>query len=93
MKQENVVQERIIYKLELEKAIEKIKESNAKMVCVQLPDGLKPLAKEIKDKLQQETTAEILIWGGSCYGACDLPMELEKIGVELLIFFGHSDWR
>ena len=85
--------EKIQYKLELEKAIEKIKESNAKMVCVQLPDGLKSRAKEIKDTLEQETKAEILIWGGSCYGACDFPTEVEKIGVDLLISFGHSEWR
>ncbi len=95
MKENNIKEreEKINYNLELEKALEKIKETNAKMVCIQLPDGLKPKAKEIQDFLNQKTNAEILIWGGSCYGACDFPLEVEKIGIDLLISFGHSEWR
>ena len=34
--------------MELEKVIFKIKESNAKIVCIQLPDGLKPYANEVE---------------------------------------------
>ena len=36
------------YDLELNKVIERINKDNAKLVCVQLPDGLKPRAKEIQ---------------------------------------------
>jgi len=36
------------YNLELDKAVEKIKQENAKLVCIQLPDGLKPRSGEIK---------------------------------------------
>jgi len=32
------------YDLELNKAVDEIKKSNAKLVCIQLPDGLKPKA-------------------------------------------------
>jgi len=66
------------YNLELEKAIERIKQENAKLVCIQLPDGLKPKAK-------------IIIWAGSCFGACDYP-DLGKQGVDLLIQWGHSEF-
>ena len=35
----------------------------------------------------------VLIWGGSCYGACDVPLQVERLGVDLLIQWGHSEWR
>ena len=79
------------YDLELSKAAEEIKKQKAKTVVIQLPDGLKPKAKEIQKELEKKTGATILIWGGSCYGACD-PAPVEKIA-DLLIQFGHSEWR
>lgn len=80
------------YNLELEKAVEKIKLEGAKKVLIQLPDGLKPEAKEIKQTLEKETSAEIFIWLGSCFGACDFPMNLQN-DIDLLIAWGHSEWR
>lgn len=79
--------------LELDKAVEQIKNSNAKRVCIQLPDGLKPRALEIESKLKDKTNAEIIIWAGSCFGACDVPTQVEKLGVDLLIQWGHSEWQ
>ena len=81
------------YELELEKVSEKIRQEKAKIVCIQLPDGLRPRAKELADKLEKETGAEIIIWQGSCFGACDLPIGLEKLGVDLLVQWGHSEWK
>lgn len=85
--------ESIGYNLELTKAIEKVKETQAKLVCIQLPDGLKPRAKEITDAIEAETEAKVLIWLGSCYGACDWPLGIDKLGVDLLIAWGHSVWK
>jgi len=79
-----------MYNLELNKAIKEIKSQKASSVCIQLPDGLKPKAKEIADKIEKETNAKVLIWAGSCFGACDTP-NLKNIG--LLIQWGHSEWR
>ncbi len=79
-----------MYNLHIDKAIKEIKSSKAKRVCIQLPDGLKPKAKEIVDKLKKQTKAELIIWAGSCYGACDTP-ELKKLKVDLLIQFGHNE--
>lgn len=76
--------------LELEKAVNKIRESQAKLVCLQLPDGLKPRAEDIKRELEKNTSAEIFIWLGTCYGACDVP-NLKNF--DLLLQFGHSRWR
>lgn len=82
-----------MYILELSKAIKAIKESKAKTVCIQLPDGLKPKAKLIKEMIEKETNATVFIWAGSCYGSCDLPRGLDKTGIDLLIQWGHSEWR
>ena len=81
------------YDLELTKVIEKINNENAKMVCIQLPDGLKPRAKEIQQAIEKNTTAFPVIWMGSCFGACDVPLQVERLGVDLLIQWGHSTWR
>ncbi|MDP7180120.1 MAG: diphthamide synthesis protein [Candidatus Woesearchaeota archaeon] len=77
------------YNLELEKAVKEIKKHRAKLVCIQLPDGLKPEANKIKDQIEKETKTNVLIWLGSCFGACDIP-DLKKQKVDLLIQWGHS---
>jgi 2-(3-amino-3-carboxypropyl)histidine synthase len=78
------------YDLELDRAVSEIKKSKAKLVCIQLPDGLKPKAAEIAAELESQTHAKIIIWAGTCFGACDIP-HLPK-EADLLIQFGHSPW-
>jgi len=80
------------YDLELSKAVEEIKKKNAKLVCIQLPDGLKPKAKEIQEYIEENTDASVVIWLGSCWGGCDVPLSVEKLGVDLLIQWGHSHY-
>ena len=87
------------YDLELERAVSEIKklackrfaQSPAKRVCIQLPDGLKQKATEIAEVLENETGAEIFIWLGTCFGACDIPNLSEDF--DLLIQWGHSEWK
>ncbi|MFH1063829.1 MAG: diphthamide synthesis protein [Candidatus Woesearchaeota archaeon] len=79
------------YDLELDRAVKAINENEAKQVCIQLPDGLKPKAGEIVEYLEQKTPAKVFIWSGSCFGACDTPL-LPK-GFDLLIQWGHSAWK
>jgi len=81
------------YDLELKRVVDKIKREKANLVCIQLPDGLKLKAKLIQDEIEKKTKAKVLIWAGSCFGACDIPLEIEKLGVDLLIQFGHSPWK
>jgi len=78
------------YNLELDKAVDEIKKNNAKLVCLQLPDGLKPQANTIQQHLEKETSASIIIWMGSCWGGCDIPLSIQKLNVDLLIQWGHS---
>lgn len=81
------------YQLELEKAIEKIQQEQAKLVCIQLPDGLKPKAKEVVDKLEEASNAKVVIWLGSNFGACDIPLGLSRLNIDLLISWGHNLFR
>ncbi len=95
------------YDLELEKVADKIISetskseilsakdkslSKAKTVLIQLPDGLKPKAKDIREFLKKkiDKDTKILFWAGSCFGACDVPT---NANVDLIIQFGHSEWR
>ncbi|MCX6707692.1 MAG: diphthamide synthesis protein [Candidatus Woesearchaeota archaeon] len=80
------------YDLELDRAVSEIRKSRAKRVCIQLPDGLKPKADKIADYIQEKTKAEVMIWIGTCFGACDIP-DLSNTDSDLLIQWGHSKWQ
>jgi len=83
------------YDLELERIISEIRKSKAKLVLLQFPDGLKPWATSVVDFLESKTNrkVEFLIWFGSCYGACDTPVGLEKLNpkIDLVVQFGHNE--
>jgi len=79
------------YDLELDRVVQEIKKQKAKIVAIQLPDGLKPYALEITKVIEEKTDATPILWAGSCWGACDVP-DLDKIQVDLLIQWGHSEW-
>lgn len=76
------------YKLELGKILQEIKNSDAKSVLLQLPDGLKPWASTLADYIEEKSDADIRIWLGDCFGACDLP----DSDCDLVIQFGHAPW-
>ena len=84
--------EKLEYDFEIEKAVEKIKKEKAKLVCIQMPDGLKPRAVDIAKELEEKTKAKVMIWADTCFGGCDIPLELERLNVDLLIQFGHNEW-
>jgi len=81
------------YDLEIERLVKTIKSEKAKLVLLQFPDGLKPIATKAAEILQNKTQAQILIWLGTCFGACDIP-QVNHINpkIDLIIQFGHSEW-
>ena len=76
--------------MELDRVVSEIRKIKARTVLVQLPDGLKPKAGDIVDRLKRDTGADVFIWQASCYGACDTP---EIKGIDLLVQWGHSKWK
>jgi len=81
------------YDLELERVVDRINKEKDRLVCIQLPDGLKPKAKLIQNEIESKTKAKVIIWAGSCFGSCDIPLVVKRLGVDLLIQFGHSPWQ
>lgn len=81
------------YDLELDRVIKEIKKARAKIVCLQFPEGLKAIAPEIAIEIEKKTNSKVLIWLDTCFGACDTPLGLEKLGVDMLIQFGHAPWN
>ncbi|MBM3247102.1 hypothetical protein FJZ17_00995 [Candidatus Pacearchaeota archaeon] len=88
------------YELELPRVVSEIKKAKAKKILLQFPDGIKPYATQIQEKIKNElskkelgkNSPEILIYLDTCFGACDLPLETSSLGVDLIIQFGHSNW-
>jgi 2-(3-amino-3-carboxypropyl)histidine synthase len=68
--------------------ISEIPRISARKVGVQLPDGLKRYAVEIAQKLEKNGH-EVLISGESCFGACDIDLNLLQ-DVDVLLHFGHT---
>lgn len=80
------------YDMEIKKIISTIHDNGYRRICLQFPDGLKQHAKEVVDTIEQQTHSEVILWAGSNYGACDLSLDVKKLGVDLLVHFGHSKW-
>ncbi len=80
------------YEIEIDKIVKTIKKEKAKRVLLQFPDGLKPYSTIIAEEIEKKAGCECIIWFGSCYGACDVPIEVERLNVDLIIQFGHSPW-
>ena len=83
------------YDLEISKIVKTIKKDKAKRVLLQFPDGLKSSATAIEEEIKKklgDNKVELFIWLGTCFGACDVPIQVEKLAVDLIVQFGHSKW-
>jgi 2-(3-amino-3-carboxypropyl)histidine synthase len=82
-----------MYTIDTDRLVQAIKESEAQRVLIQLPDGLKPRALELQELVQTSCPGvEVLFWAGTCYGACDLPVGMERLGIDLVLHVGHTAW-
>lgn len=82
-----------IYDLELDRIVNTIKKEKAKRVLLQFPEGLKPYSTVIAEDIEKKTRSEVIIWLGTCFGACDIPLGTDRLGIDLVIQFGHSPWH
>lgn len=77
--------------LELKELAEKVKKAKAKLVGIQVPEGLKVELEKIAEFIEKNTEAKAIAFMEPCFGACDLSDDKAKnIGCDLLIHFGHS---
>lgn len=83
-----------IWDFDEEQVHQAVQKHQAKKVLLQFPDGIKMHANKIrKNLLAKAEVDEVLIWAGSNFGACDLPLEARSVGVDLVIHFGHAPWN
>jgi 2-(3-amino-3-carboxypropyl)histidine synthase len=80
-----------MYELEIEKIFKCIKNQKAKRILLQFPEGMKPYAQSICNKIEEKTKSDCFIWLGTCYGACDIP-DTKNLNIDLIVQFGHSPW-
>ncbi len=76
--------------LNIDKAIETIKEKKYKVIALEGPEGLKPKIKDVAEKIEEETGATVITVGEPCRGACDLKNEILPKNVEAIFHFGHK---
>ena len=78
------------FDFEEERVMQEITNRGAKLVLLQLPEGLKPEGPRLAD-IVAKTGALPMISADPCYGACDIAVnEAEILGVDLIVHFGHS---
>jgi 2-(3-amino-3-carboxypropyl)histidine synthase len=81
-----------MYALEEARLIKEIKRRSPQRLLLQLPEGLKPLAARLAQRLQDATGAEVFVSGDPCYGACDLALQqMKQLHADLLIHVGHAE--
>ncbi|XP_011496725.1 PREDICTED: diphthamide biosynthesis protein 1 [Ceratosolen solmsi marchali] len=79
------------YNFEIHKTIWRIRETKAKKVALQMPEGLLLFALQICDIIEMFTKADTIIMGDVTYGACCVDdCSAKALGVDLLIHYGHS---
>ena len=78
----------ILARIDFDDIIRQLKEKNAKIVGVQLPDGLKFKAHEIVERIEN-AGFDVILSGSSCYGACDIDTALLD-EVDVLVHLAHT---
>ena len=82
-----------IYDLEIDKIIKTIKNKKFKKILLQFPEGMKQYSQTICNEIEQKTKCNCFIWMGTCFGACDVPLEAKNLKIDLIVQFGHSPWK
>ncbi|EJU05148.1 Diphthamide synthesis [Dacryopinax primogenitus] len=79
------------YSFEIHKTIWQIRKNEAKMVALQMPEGLQMFACLISDIVERFTDALTVIMGDVTYGACCIDdYTALALGCDMLVHYGHS---
>ncbi|WP_094226746.1 diphthamide biosynthesis enzyme Dph2 [Methanolobus psychrotolerans] len=77
------------FDFQLARIISVIKDTGAKVIGLQFPEGFKRRSLGIASGIESETGTSVIISGNPCFGACDLDVALLN-DVEILFHFGHA---
>ncbi|GAB0086289.1 2-(3-amino-3-carboxypropyl)histidine synthase subunit 1 [Sergentomyia squamirostris] len=79
------------YNFEIHKTIWRVRETKAKRVALQLPEGLLVFSLVLCDIIERFTEADVVIMGDVTYGACCVDdFTAKALGADLLVHYGHS---
>lgn len=78
-----------MYDIDLTSAISEIKRLKARVVALQVPEGLKKRAYQFAEDIETKSAAEVLVVAEPCFGACDVPSSLFDM-VDAIVNIGHS---
>ena len=78
-----------MYDVDLASAISEIKRLKARVVALQVPEGLKRRAYQYAEDIENKSGAEVVVVAEPCFGACDVPSSLFDL-VDAVINVGHS---
>lgn len=79
------------YDFELERVVSEIRDSGARLVGLQFPEGLKTRALRVAREIESSTGARVVVMTDPTYGACDLKEEqADRLGLDLVVHFGHT---
>ncbi|CAE7120795.1 unnamed protein product, partial [Rhizoctonia solani] len=79
------------YSFEIHKTIYHVRKNEAKMVALQMPEGLQMYACTITDIIERFTGALSVIMGDVTYGACCIDdYTAVALGCDMLVHYGHS---
>ncbi len=79
----------MMYDVDLTSAISEIKRLKARIVALQVPEGLKKRAYQFALDIESKSGAEVLVVAEPCFGACDIPSALFDM-VDAIVNVGHS---
>jgi 2-(3-amino-3-carboxypropyl)histidine synthase len=78
-----------MYDVDLTSAVSEIKRLKARVVALQVPEGLKKRAYQFAEDIEAKSEAEVLVVAEPCFGACDIPSSLFGM-VDAVVNVGHS---
>jgi len=78
-----------MYDVDLTSAISEIKRLKARIVALQVPEGLKKRSYQFAEDIENKSGAEVLVVAEPCFGACDVPNSLFEM-VDAIVNIGHS---
>ncbi len=79
--------------INLKNVITEIKKRKAKIVAIQIPEGLKTKILKISSEIEKKAKVTTIIFTDPCFGACDLTDRKSKmLGADLLVHFGHTQF-
>ena len=79
------------YNFEIHKTIWRVRQTSAKKVALQFPEGLLMYACTIADIITKFSGAETIIMGDVTYGACCVDdFTARALGADFMVHYGHS---